>query len=510
MTKKLKINKYLSIAILITGANILGKVLGFIRDILLSYYYGTSAISDAFFLTIAIPTMILGVFTNSTDSAIIPQYNRIKETQGKETADYNFSNIINIISLIGIFVSILIFVFPQFCLKIFAPGFSQEQTMYAIKFLRCFSFIGFSHILYCFFTTYNTIYNKIGVRAILSFSTSLIVIIALIINPDENMMSIIIAYIISNLLCGILPIIYSKFLKYKHSFRIDIKSKELKKFFIIFFPIMLAALLNDLNMFVDKTLASNMGEGSISSINYASKLISIFDNMLVIGLSVVILPVFSKLKLNGKNEEFKSYSAIIIKTIILILLPIAIVSLIMSKEIIEVIYMRGHFNRDSVNVVSQIFSAYALQIVLLSVQAIFMKLFHSIENTKITLYINAIGVFINIILSILLSSIIGLKGLAIATTIATFVICILLFIMFKKNIGWDKSNFNIIDIIKILIGNVLFIIIVFLLKNLTTNTLLNIIITFIVSYIVYSLYIMIAMKKLVKQIRTLLIKKEKI
>lgn len=497
---KTKINKYLSIAIIITIANILAKILGFARDILVSYYYGTSAISDAFFLTIAIPTMILGVFTSATDSAIIPQYNRIKDKDGRNAADKNFSNIINILSIIGIAITILILIFPQYCLKIFAPGFSEEQSLYAIRFLRLFSFFGLAHILYCFFTTYSTIYNRVGVRAILSFSTNLIVILALIIKPDENMMTITIAYLFGELLSCILPILYAKHIKYKHKFEIDIKSKEFKRFLIIFYPIMLAALLNDLNLFVDRFLASQMGEGSISALNYGSKIISIFDSMLVIGLSVVILPVFSRLNIDKKNKEFANYATIIIKLLIIILLPIAIIFLAMSNEIIEFIYMRGSFDANSVNIVSSIFIAYSLQIVLLSIQTIFIKLFHSMENTKTTLHISLIGFFINIVLSILLSKILKLQGVALATTISVFITCILLYIKFKKDVGWDKSEFNLFHLINIGFGNLIVIFIVLSLRRVTNINIINILISSISAYIIYIIYILITMKKTVKNV----------
>ena len=86
---------FVSIISLLTISNIIAKILGFGKDILISYYYGTSDLTDGFFLAFSIPTIIIGVFTASTDSAIIPQYNRLYLTAGRKEADQNFSNIIN-------------------------------------------------------------------------------------------------------------------------------------------------------------------------------------------------------------------------------------------------------------------------------------------------------------------------------------------------------------------------------------------------------------------------------
>lgn len=54
---------FVSIISLLTISNIIAKILGFGKDILISYYYGTSDLTDGFFLAFSIPTIIIGVFT---------------------------------------------------------------------------------------------------------------------------------------------------------------------------------------------------------------------------------------------------------------------------------------------------------------------------------------------------------------------------------------------------------------------------------------------------------------
>ena len=85
-----KMKNPLWIMLLLTAGNLLGKGLGFLRDVLISNYYGVSSQTDAFFLAISIPTIIIGIFTNSTDSAIVPQYARISENSGGRKAADSF------------------------------------------------------------------------------------------------------------------------------------------------------------------------------------------------------------------------------------------------------------------------------------------------------------------------------------------------------------------------------------------------------------------------------------
>lgn len=422
----------------LTLANIIGKILGFGKDVLISYHYGASAMTDALFLAMAIPTMILGVFTSASDSAIIPQYNRILTNKGREYADLNFSNIVNILLFIGFFVSLFICFFPNLLLGFFAPGFKEKQIVYGVKFLRLFSFFGLLHIMYCFFSSYASVYNKITMRSILACTTNLFVIIALLIDPDPNMLALSWAFLLGYIIHGVLPFFYAKKIGFHYKFIFNFKSVEYIKFIHVFVPIMGSAFLLDINMFVDRFLSSSMGVGSISSLSYASRLTSIFDTMIVVGIGVVILPLMSNLNLLGDKNKFVEASSKIIRLMIILLLPIVVLSMSLSKEIISLVYMRGNFSQQSVDIVAQLFFLLSPQILFISLQAIMAKLFHSMENTRIPLYSTFLGVILNIILSLILSHFIGLNGIALATSIAMIVNFIILFVVFKIKIGWTK------------------------------------------------------------------------
>lgn len=419
---------FFSIAFILTFSNVFGKLLGFIRDILVSSAYGLNDRTDAFFLAITIPTTILGVFTSSSDSAIIPQYNRILLQKGRKDADENFSNIANIIFLIGIIVTVLIYFFPEIVIKFFAPGFNQQQNEYGVFYLKIFSIMGILHIIYCFFSAYNTKYREIIVRSFLIFITNIFVIIAVVFFPDPKMFSISLAYLFGSIVCAILPIIAAMWLGYRHVWKINLKNNYFVEFLKNFFPIMGTALIFDLNLFVDRFLASGLGEGSISALNYASRITSLFDGMMVIGIGVVILPLFSQLNNEKKYSTLKKISTKIVNSALMFLAPLVVIAIINSEAIISIIYQRGNFEYEDVLMVSSIFKIYAVLILSFPLETLLAKILHSFENTKIPLYINCIGIIINIGLSVWLALEVGLVGLAIGTAIASLLNCIMLLI----------------------------------------------------------------------------------
>lgn len=452
----MKKNGFVSIALWLTLASVIGKVLGFLKDILISYYYGSSASTDAIFLALSIPTIILGVFTSSTDSAIIPQYNRLLHTKGREYADRNFSNIINLISLCGFIVSLVILFFPDIFIDLFAPGFNDVQRMYSEKYLRIFSFAGLFHILYCFFCSYTIRYKHVVTRAILSFLTNLLIVVIVIIWHDPYMTGLSIAYFVGSLISAILPLISAIRLKYKHIFYINLSDLEFKKYWHLFIPIMFGALLVDLNMFVDRFLASGFEDGSVSSLNYASRITAIFDSMIVIGIGVVILPLLSQQNVEGNKEKFRKITTLVFELLFIVLLPIMILGMYLSEEIIQLIYYRGKFDMDSVKIVAKLFFYYAPMILLVPLHSVCARFFHSLEDTKTPLKVTFIAVILNISLSIVLSRLISLQGIALATSISLILNVLLLLLYIYKKIGWDSTIMNWKTLSKIFCAILLF------------------------------------------------------
>lgn len=423
-----------SIGIILTLSGLVGKLLGFIRDILLFRDYGISAMTDAFFLAMMIPNILIGVFTHSADGAIIGQYSRISSTDSRYKADRHFSNVVNILTVIGLMISLFTYCFPYIILKWFAPDFDEYQIMYGVKFLRIFSFLGLFHIFYCFFSSYNTFYNHAIVRSILSFTTNIIVVAVLFFYYDKEMLLLSWSYVVGGILAAILPIVSALRIGFKYTFTFSLSDVEFRVFIKNFIPIAGIAALYNTNTFVERFLAAGMPVGSISALNYGFKLISIFDSMLVVGIGVIIIPYFSKIKANKNFDNIKNTITEIIVAVMLIFTPLAIYGILFSYDIVFLVYGRGHFDVGAIELISGVFACYALQIVFVTLQMILSRIFYAMENTITPLKISIAAVIVNILCSITLSKYIGINGIALGTTVATaFSVIVYIYILWNSN-----------------------------------------------------------------------------
>ena len=429
----------IQVVILITVCTVFGKALGIFRDILISNYYGATQETDAFFLALSIPTIILGVFTASTDSAIIPQYKRVMAQNSKLVADNLFSKIVNSLSLIAILSGLVIFLLPNYFIKVFATGFNQNTSEIATRYLRIFSPIGFFHLLYCFFCTYNAAHRKNIVRSILAFLNNMILVLVLLFTGSTGLVYIAFAYFLVNVLCAFLPLIEMSRLGYIHKFKTYDTHGEYGKFIIIFFPIMGGALLNDIQQYVDKNLSSSI-EGGISYLNYGDKLVNVFDSILVVGLGVVILPLLSDLENEKDYQKMSRVSSKVTRMMLVLLIPCMIVLISSSKELITLLFGRGKFDAKAIENVTLVLLAYAPLIVITPLITIFSKFFYVKEMSDFPFKINFFGVVLNTVLSILLKIKFGVVGVASATTISMLVETFAYVIFIEKYVKWDRKE----------------------------------------------------------------------
>ena len=130
MAKKRDKNIAIKVVELILAAFI-AKGLGFVREMVLANYYGTSYVSDAFVAVQNIPAIIFTVFGTAVTTGFIPLYTEIKVKKNKELADRFANNVFNIFCLLSVFLTILGVLFSNQLVK-----FRERLLSYAINLQR--------------------------------------------------------------------------------------------------------------------------------------------------------------------------------------------------------------------------------------------------------------------------------------------------------------------------------------------------------------------------------------
>lgn len=438
------------IIILIT---VISKTFGFGRDIVLSYFYGTSSISDAYLIAQTIPIAIFGFVGTGIATGYIPMYSKIVKEKNENEAIKFTNTLVNFVLLISTILIILVFVFTEECVRLFASGFDDNTLKMAIDFTRISVFgIYFAGINYIS-NSYLQIKGNYVIPALLGFPLNLITILFIIWSSNGNIQLLAIGSVIavaSQVLFSLVSIYKTG---YKFDLILKVRDKYFQKLIWISLPVILGVSVNQINMLVDRTIASRLAVGAISALNYANKLNGFVQGIFVVTLVTIMYPIISNMIANNDTLGVKKSVKEVLNSVSILVLPIIIGSMIFSSEIIGFLFGRGAFNSRAIELTSIALFYYSPGMIGIGFREVLVRAFYSMQDTKTPMINAALGMVVNIVLNVILSYFLGVGGLALATSIAAIFTTILLFISLRKKIGPFGMKQISISFLKILFAS---------------------------------------------------------
>lgn len=476
------------------------KVIGFVRELVLGALYGATTYSDIFIASSNIPKVLFTLVATALATTFIPLYYENLREGGEEKALKFSNNILNITIILGIILSTISFIFAEPIVKIFAMGFKGETFRQTVLFTRIIIFgaifTGLSNIMKSYLQSKDSfaIPGLIGLPYNIILITSMLLSVKL---KNVYVLPIGMFFAMASQFFFQVPFAYKK--GYKYKLFVDFKDEYVKKMLILVAPIVIGVAVDQINIMVDKTLASTLVEGSISALNYADRLKGFVTGMFIASISSVVYPQFSKLSSMVDKTEFYSFIRKSINSVIIIIMPMTIGAMVLSEPIVRILFQRGAFDARATEMTSVALIFYSIGLIGVGLRDILTKIFYSIQDTKTPMINATIAVLMNILMNIMFIKYLKHAGLALATSLSSIICILLLFRSLKNKIGEFEQNKIIAVFLKSTIASIVMGIISkstykLLISILGTNFFMDVIslgIAIIVGAIIYALLIII-------------------
>ncbi|MEG1311649.1 MAG: murein biosynthesis integral membrane protein MurJ [Romboutsia sp.] len=423
-------------AVWIMIVTMLSKVLGFFREVVLANFYGTKGYADVFLLTLNIPGLIIAVVGSAIATIYVPIYFDTKEKQGEEGAIKFTNNMLNIVAILSVVIAIFGLLFTEQLINIFAVGFEGEKFELAVSFTKVMIigviFLSCSKI----FSSYLQVNENFIIPGLIGIPHNIFIITSIAISTKTNV--IIMAF---GALLGMasqvlfqLPFAIKKSYKYKPY--INLKDDNIKNMIILMLPMLIGVAIGQINTAVDRALATTLGDGPVSALNYANRLNEFVMALFVTSIVTVIYPKLAKMSNTENKDGFVSTIVKSSNSVILLVLPITVGAIVLAEPIVRILFERGKFDAGSTEMTSMALRLYSVGLLAMGMRDILTRVFYSISDTKTPMINGSIALIINIILNFSLIKVLGYRGLAISTSIASIITVILLFISLKKKNGY--------------------------------------------------------------------------
>ena len=415
---------------------LISRILGYVRDILIAIFLGTSFFADVFFVAFRLPNTFRRLFAEGTfNAAFIPSYAGAL-AKNKIEADNFAKNVFNLLFIILLFFVLVAEIFMPQLIFLIAPGFYKdpEKLKLAVDLSRItFPFLFFI-CLASFFGAILNSYNKFAAAAAAPIILNVILIGSLFFSQWVNISDVLIlSYAVS--LAGFLQLIVLLFFvrkNFKPILSIKIKiDEQIKLFFRKLLPSIFSSGVTQINILVGTIIASFQA-GAVSYLYYADRVYQM--NLAVAGIAVgtVMLPELSKHIKNNNSEQITNLQNRALELCLFLSVPAAVALVLASDQIITSLFGYGSFDNVSVINTAIALTFFAFGVPAFSILKIFSNFFFARNDTKTPFYLSVVSVTLNIMISVSLFSRFGFVIIPIATSISSWINVLMHYYFIKK------------------------------------------------------------------------------
>jgi len=438
----------------ISVATLISRILGFVRDIFIAQAFGSGLVADAFFVAFAIPNMFRRLLTEGAfTSAFIPVHADVRAKRGDRAARVFsgamaicFAVFLAVVCLLGIY-------FAHPLVGALAPGFSADPKklgltadLTRIMFPFLF-FIGLSAIVAGVLNAA----RRFFIPALAPAIQNVVMISALVAAGSYSVGGGAVYWLAWGVVIGgalqlIIPIPLMAKIGITPLPSLPWRVSSVGNCLSLMSPAVFGVAIFQVNVLIDRWLASFLQEGSISYLYYANRLVQFPHGILSIAVAAAAFPLLSAqeaMSRHGSSEFPGGKRGSLAETgflALFITLPAAIGLMALARPIMEVLFERGSFEAADSAACAHALRAYALGLVFFGFVRILMVVYHARLDTKYPVRCATWSLLTNVALSVTLMLPFGYVGLALATSIASGLNAWLLLKGLGDSVEWPREN----------------------------------------------------------------------
>ncbi len=431
---------------IVGAATLLSRIFGFLRDMVVAAYFGAGLVADAFFVAFRIPNLLRRLLAEgSLTVAFVPVFTEYLQKKSK-TAALELANVVfTALSIVLVLVSLAGVLLSPLIVAVMAPGFVSHAVQYdlAVFLTRLmFPYIFFISLVALCMGILNSL-RHFAAPALSPVLLNVAMIASTILLQDffsEPVYALAVGVMAGGALQLAMqwPFLLKMGVKLKPNF--NFSHPGLKRIGLLMLPAMFGGAVYQINILIGTILASLLPSGSVSYLYYADRLVELPLGIFGIAIGTAALPSLSRLASQGDMGEFKKTMAFSLRLIFFVTIPATVALILLGESIISVLFQRGAFDALDTVKTNEALLCYALGLWAFSSIRVVVSAFHSFQDMRTPLRAAVLALGVNVVLSLALMYYLQHAGLALATSLASAVNVITLYVILRRRVGVFLQN----------------------------------------------------------------------
>lgn len=444
--------------------NIASRVLGLVREIVLTNLFGASAAVDAFNVAVLVPKGLYDLLIGGhVNGAIIPVLSEVVTLKGKVELWRLVSVLFSLVTVVLAALVLLLEISAPLVVQIVGAGMNAQTQALATLLLRITSP---ALIFMSIFAVFSGTLYALRVFTWPAFATAVfngaIVIVTLVfvpgrrfvLSPDGDSLNWLftrpasgITVVAMGWLVGAVAYMLLQMpgLRGAHiRFTFNWAHPALRRIGVLYVPVMFSLVMDTLIIRpVSYNLASQTGDGSIAYMNWATTLIQFPQGLVVTAISIAILPtlarqaaVIAQAQNNQESRQaFQNTLGLGLRLAITLILPATVGLFVLATPIIDLIFEHGAFSVWDTYMTTRVLRLYLLGLPFAAVDLLLVYAFYARQDTLTPALVGLFSLCIYLALALALLPRYGLFSLMLADSAKHFVHAVLSGYLLHRRMG---------------------------------------------------------------------------
>jgi putative peptidoglycan lipid II flippase len=441
-------------------ATILSRIMGMVRDMVVSRLFGAGFATDAFFAAFQIPNMLRRFFAEGAlTSAFVPTFSEWYTQKSKDEARELANICFSLLTIVMGLVTLLGVLFSPFIVSLMFPGFQAEPNKLQLTILLnrlMFPYIFFISLVALCMGILNTVRHFFTPSISTVFLNLSMIGCALLLRGFFEVP--ITALAVGVLLGGLLQLLLQLPVLYRKGFPIRPRFKPrhpaVKRIALLMLPAVFGVGVYYLNITVGAILASLLPQGSVSYLYYAQRLFEFPQGIFTVSIAQAVLPSMSRQAAAGDMAGLKESLSFGLRLTLFITIPAMAGLLLCATPVFTLLFMGGAFDYAKAVKSAEALYFYSWGLSFVALVRVLVPAFYALKDTKTPVLSAFIAFLLNVGFSLVLMGPLLHGGLALATTLSAFFNMLLLLYYLRKKIGPFGGRKIVYSGLKILLATI--------------------------------------------------------
>ncbi len=169
-----------------------------------------------------------------------------------------------------------------------------------------------------------------------------------------------------------------------------------RKILTLMGPAVIAASVTQVNVVVNSMFAYGVGEGAVSWLSYAFRLMQLPIGVFGVAVATVTLPALSRAAINGVGEDFGPTLSKGLKLVMFLVFPATVGLVVLANPIVSLLYERGQFDAVDRIATAGALQAYGYGLLFYAGLKVLQPAFYAIDKRWFPMIASLIALFVNI------------------------------------------------------------------------------------------------------------------